>query len=66
MRFDEIIEAVEEMDISDREMLIDIVSKRLLEQKRNQIISDVRQSRKDYSSGNVKRGSSKDLLAELK
>ncbi len=66
MSFAEILEAVEELDISEREMLVDIIRHRISEHKRKQIISDVRQGRKDYSSGNVRRGSSKDLLEELK
>ena len=65
MSFAEILEVVEDMDISEREMLIDIVRKRLGEQKRKNIQTDVRLGRKDYSKNNVTRGSSKDLLAEL-
>lgn len=65
LTFDEVLESVENLEISQKEMLIDIVQKRMSLQRRNEIITDVRNSRKDYVSGNVNRGSSKDLMREI-
>jgi len=66
MSFAEILDAVDQMDISEREMLIDIIRKRMIEQKRKKVISDVRQSRKDFANDNVQRGSSADLMKALR
>lgn len=66
MSFAEILEAVDQMDISEREMLIDIIRKRIIEQKRKRVISDVRQSRKDYANDKVQRGSSADVMKALR
>lgn len=65
LTFDEVLESVENLEISQKEMLIDIVQKRMSLQRRNEIITDVRNSRKDYAAGNVNRGSSKDLMREI-
>jgi hypothetical protein len=63
--FDEVLESVENLEISEREMLISIVQKRLHLQRRNEIISNVKIGRKDYESGKINKGSSKDLMRAI-
>jgi len=63
--FNELLDSVEEMNISERELFVDIVQKRIHEQRRKEIIKDVVQGRKDYKAGKVKRGNSKDLMKAL-
>jgi hypothetical protein len=46
-------------------MLLDIISKRLSQQRRDELIIDVAQARDDYQKGNTKRGSVADLMTEL-
>ncbi len=45
--------------------VLDIISKRLSQQRRNELLKEVAQSRQDYQQNNVKRGSVADLMAEL-
>ena len=59
------IDAVEALEPEEQAMLLDIISKRLSQQRRNELIVDVAQARDDYQKGNVKRGSVSDLMAEL-
>ena len=59
------IDAVEALEPEEQAMLLDIISKRLSQQRRNDLIIDVEQARDDYQKGNVKRGSVSDLMAEL-
>ncbi len=59
------IDAVEALEPEEQAMLLDIISKRLSQQRRNELIIDVAQARDDYQKGNVKRGSVADLMAEL-
>jgi hypothetical protein len=59
------IDAVEALEPEEQAMLLDIISKRLSQQRRNELIMDVAQARDDYQKGNVKRGSVADLMAEL-
>lgn len=65
MSFAEILDAVDSLEISEKEILLDIISNRLKEQRRNEIISDVKKGRADYLKNNVKRGSSKELISEI-
>ena len=59
------IDIVEALEPEEQAMLLDIISKRLSQQRRNELIIDVAQARDDYQKGNVKRGSVADLMAEL-
>ena len=59
------IDAVEALEPEEQAMLLDIISKRLSQQRRNELIVDVAQARDEYQKGNVKRGSVSDLMAEL-
>ncbi|WP_414619118.1 hypothetical protein [Calothrix sp. CCY 0018] len=59
------IDAVEALEPEEQAMLLDIISKRLTQERRNGLIIDVAQARDDYQKGNVKRGSVADLMAEL-
>ncbi len=65
LTIDEILDSVEKLDLIEQEMIIDIAQKRLNLKRRNEIISDVKQSRLDYKKGKVKSGSSKDLMRDL-
>jgi hypothetical protein len=63
--FDELLDTVDNLEITERQMLIDIVQKRINAQSRKEIILDVRRGRVDYSKGNVKRGSRQELMKEI-
>jgi hypothetical protein len=65
LTFDQILDQIENLATDDKEMLLDIIQKRMTQQRRKEIISDIRIGRKDYTKGNVKRGSSKDLMREI-
>ncbi len=65
MSFADVVEAVDNLNITEKEILVDIISKRLIEQKREEIIEDVKIGRTDYQSNKVKRGSAKDLMLDI-
>lgn len=46
-------------------MLLDILHKRLRQQRRNELLKEVAEVRQDYAQGNVKFGSIADFMAEL-
>lgn len=64
-QFQHLIESVESLSINDQEMLLDILNKRLREQKRINLIDEINLVRKEYQEGNVKSGSVDDFLLEL-
>ncbi|AFZ27602.1 hypothetical protein Cylst_5601 [Cylindrospermum stagnale PCC 7417] len=63
--FQQVIEAVEAMALEDREILLDILQKRLYASRRSQLAGEVAEVRQDYAEGKVKFGSVDDFLAAL-
>jgi hypothetical protein len=63
--FQKAIEAVEVLELEEQAMLVDIISKRLKQQRRDELLKEIAQAERDYEQGNVQRGSVADLMAEL-
>lgn len=63
--FQKAIEAVEALDPEAQVILIDIISKRLKQQRRDELLKEIAQAENDYAQGNIRRGSVADLMAEL-
>ena len=59
------IEVVEALSPDEQAILIDIIDKRLKQQRREQLLQEVAESERDYTLGNVRRGSVSDLLVQL-
>lgn len=56
------LDVVEPLELEEQVILLNIISKRLAQQRRNELIEDIAQARDDYRKGNVKRGSIADLI----
>lgn len=65
LSFQQVIEDVEAMPLEDREILPDILHKRLCASRRSQLVREVAEVRRDYAEGQVKFGSVDDFLAAL-
>ncbi len=63
--FQQALDVVEALKPEEQEILVDIVSKRLSQQRRSELIKEVAQAKSDYEQGQVRRGSVADLLSEL-
>ena len=63
--FQKAIEAVEALDPEAQVLLVDIISKRLKQQRRDELLKEIAQAENDYAQGNIRRGSLADLMAEL-
>jgi hypothetical protein len=64
-KFQSAIEVVEALSFEEQELLIDIIDKRLKQQRRSELLQEVSEAEQDYVQGNVRRGSVADLIAEL-
>ena len=42
--FQELIESLEALPIEDREMLVEIINKRIIEQRRERLVADMKES----------------------
>jgi len=64
--FKEALELIESLPEEERWSLIEIVRRRLVEKRRDEIAESVRQAREDFARGDVKRGTVEDLLRDLR
>ena len=62
--FQELIETIESLSLDDQELLIEIVRKRLIQQRRTELAADIAEAREDYRRGEVRRGTVADLIKE--
>ena len=63
--FQQAIEAVEALSPEDQAVLVDLMQQRLRQQRRESLLQRIDEAEKDYATGNVRRGSVADLIAEL-
>jgi hypothetical protein len=64
-RFQELIESVEALPIEDREMLVEIIKARIIEERREELVSDMKESLLAYRRGEVHSGTVDDLMRDL-
>ena len=64
--FQELIESVEALSIEDLEMLVGIISKRIIEQRREDLVADMEETLEAYRRGEVRMGTVDDLMRDLK
>ncbi|HET7057439.1 MAG TPA: hypothetical protein VFI05_01830 [Nitrospiraceae bacterium] len=64
--FQQALEMIESLSEEERKSLVEIVTRRLTEERREEIAHAVAEARKDYASGDVRRGTVDDLLRDLR
>lgn len=65
INFGDILEAAEQLSLEDREDLIRILQNRLKEQKRADIVKDVRESEREFDRGECKPVTPEQLMKEI-
>ncbi|MEP0918186.1 hypothetical protein NC981_15265 [Leptolyngbya sp. DQ-M1] len=63
--FQKALETVEALPFEAQAILIDIIEKRLSQQRRANLVQEVQEAEQDYAMGRVCRGSVTDLTAEF-
>lgn len=63
--FQKVIDTIEALSPEEQNMPIDLIQNRLKQQHRDEILKAVTESEKDCETGNVRRGTVADLMAEL-
>ena len=59
------LETVDRLALEEQEMLLEIVYRRFIEQRRADLTGEIAVARKAYRCGEVRRGTVEDLMAEL-
>lgn len=65
LKLDKVLSEVSDLSLFDKELLEDILHKRIVEEKRDEIYSNYQKSLKSYKNGEVKSGNAKDLFKDL-
>ena len=60
------LESLSRFSLDDQLMISEIIGKRAIEQRRNEIEDSIRISRKEYAEGRTGHGSVNDFLANIK
>ena len=63
--FQQVIETVEALPVDEQMLLVEIIRKRLVDQRRAELVIEVAEARLAYQAGDVRRGTAEDLLREL-
>ncbi|MEG3437636.1 hypothetical protein V0288_10945 [Pannus brasiliensis CCIBt3594] len=63
--FQQVIESIESLPLEDQEILLDILQKRLQEQRRANLVKEVQEVRQEFAEGNVQFGSIDEFLTQL-
>jgi hypothetical protein len=63
--FQEVLDIVESLPEYQQEDLVDIIRRRLIEQRRDRLAESIRESREEYARGEVKKGTVDELMKEL-
>ena len=61
----EVLETVEQLSLGDQEALMDIVRRRIIEQRRAELARDIREAQKEFKAGNVRRATPDQLRREI-
>jgi len=62
---DNFLDEFSRLSIEDQEMLLDLLKKRNIEQKRMRIVREVKEAQREYKKGLTKRGTVEDLMKDL-
>ena len=65
INLDEALDSARQLSLSDKEMLIEILKKQTIEERRKEIAAEVRESRTLYTTGKLASSDSKQIIDEL-
>ena len=63
--FDESLDIIESLPEEQKESIIEIVKHRLIEDRRDLLVQNIKEAREEYSRGEVRRGTAGDLFREI-
>jgi hypothetical protein len=63
--FGAILEAADKLSLEEQEALIDVLSRRAADRRRDQLARDVRKARSEFKAGLAKPATPDDILSEI-
>lgn len=63
--FGHVLDEISDFPLQDKEMILAVLEKRVVEEKRELLYEQYQEALNDYKNGNVKTGSADDLFASI-
>ena len=63
--FGEILEAADKLSLEEQEALIEVLSHRAADRKRDLLIRDIRKARREFQQGRVKPATPDEIMSEI-
>lgn len=63
--FGEILDAADKLSLEEQEALIDVLSRRAADRRRDQLGREIRNARKEFKEGQTKPSTPEDILSEI-
>ena len=63
--FDEALDIIESFPEDQRESIVEIVKRRLTEERREQLAQTIKEAREEYARGEARRGTVEDLIRDV-
>ncbi len=63
--FSDVLEAAESLTIEERETLVDILHRRMIEQRRAEVVKEVEDARREFQAGECKPATPEQLIREI-
>jgi hypothetical protein len=65
MPFGEILDEVDKLPVRDQETLRDILAKRIIEHRRDQLVNEIKEAREEHKAGQCKPATADEILNEI-
>ncbi|CAN5502385.1 hypothetical protein BH18ACI1_BH18ACI1_22570 [soil metagenome] len=65
LKFADILEAVEELPLNEKEVLVDVLQNRLIEMRRNQLEKDIENAEREFEQGLCKPATVDEIMREV-
>ncbi|HDQ72486.1 MAG TPA: hypothetical protein ENN19_10365 [Chloroflexi bacterium] len=65
LAFGEVLEAVDQLSLGEQETLIDVMQRRIIEQRRERLTQEIQEARKEFESGGCRPVTPDELMTEI-
>jgi hypothetical protein len=65
LTFEEVLEAADRLSLEEQGTIIDILHRRMIDQRRKELIIEVHEARKEFQEGHCRQATSEEILKEI-
>ncbi len=63
--FGEVVEAADKLSLEEQETLVDILHRRMIEQRRDELVKDIQEAQREFNNGQCEPASPDELMKEI-